>query len=247
MPTKKISIIIPAYNEEHYLPALFDSLVIAKNFLISKRSYEIETILVDNNSTDRTAQIAKEYGVTVIPEVKRLIARVRNTGAKNATGDILCFVDSDNRVSENALFLVTEAIESGKYPCGGFKIIPDQNNFTTRFLFWIFIEIIFLMHGTSGGIIFCTREMFDRAGGFDERYFASEDAWLVRTMKKLAEQDGKRFANIKEGYIITSSRKFQGKNAYKCFLFVLKVMLIPGALRKYSTTAPMYYEVRDSK
>lgn len=247
MSTKKISVIIPAYNEEEYLPALFDSLELAKKFLLSKKSYEIETVLVDNNSTDRTAEIAKGYGVTVVPETKRLIARVRNTGAKNATGDILCFVDSDNRISENALFLVTETIESGKSPCGGFKIIPDKKNLTTRFLFWIFIEVIFLMHGTSGGIIFCTREMFDKAGGFDERYFASEDAWLVRTMKKLAEQDGKKFANIKDGYIITSSRKFQGKNARKCLLFVLKVMFIPGALRKYSTAAPMYYEVRGSK
>ena len=74
MPINKISVIIPAFNEEKYLPALFESLAKAKTFLLSKKNYEIETILVDNNSTDKTSQIANQFGAKVIPESKRLIA-----------------------------------------------------------------------------------------------------------------------------------------------------------------------------
>ena len=90
----KLSIIIPAYNEEKYLLVTLEHIVAA----LSAVEYAYEIIVVDNESADRTAEIASQSGTLVIPESVHVIARVRNVGALAASGDILIFVDADTRV-----------------------------------------------------------------------------------------------------------------------------------------------------
>ena len=94
-----ISIIIPTYNEEEYLPVLLDS--------IKKQSYtDYEIIVADANSTDRTREIAEEYGCVVVDG--GLPAVGRNNGAKVAKGEYLIFLDSDLELTDdyirNALY-----------------------------------------------------------------------------------------------------------------------------------------------
>jgi glycosyltransferase involved in cell wall biosynthesis len=83
------SIIIPAYNEEDYLPHTLEHLIRAMKAFIR---YKGEIIVTDNNSTDSTASIAKKYGARVVFEGHRQISRSRNTGAKAAHGKYLIFV-----------------------------------------------------------------------------------------------------------------------------------------------------------
>lgn len=90
------SIIIPAYNEEEYLPYTLKSIIKSMK-AISRLTGEI--IVTDNNSTDSTAAIAKEYGARVVFEEHQQISRARNTGAKAALGKYLIFVDSDTLIS----------------------------------------------------------------------------------------------------------------------------------------------------
>ena len=89
-----LSIIIPTYNEEEYLPVLLDSIKM-QNF----DDYEI--IVADANSTDRTREIAEEYGCIVIDG--GLPAVGRNKGAKAAKGEYLLFLDSDLMLTEDYL------------------------------------------------------------------------------------------------------------------------------------------------
>jgi peptidoglycan/xylan/chitin deacetylase (PgdA/CDA1 family)/GT2 family glycosyltransferase len=86
-----VSVVIPAYNEEDYLPLCLES--------IRKQDYagDYEVIVVDNASTDNTAQIARDWGVNVVYESKRSPACARQKGAEVATGKIIAFIDADTR------------------------------------------------------------------------------------------------------------------------------------------------------
>ncbi|HET6372706.1 MAG TPA: glycosyltransferase, partial [Candidatus Polarisedimenticolia bacterium] len=88
-----ISLVIPAYNEEKYLPRLLDSVAQARE-RFEHCSGTLEVIVADNASTDRTAAIAAGRGARVVPVERRIIAAARNAGAAAATGDLLCFVDA---------------------------------------------------------------------------------------------------------------------------------------------------------
>ncbi len=91
----RFSLIIPAYNEEAYLPALLDSVDKARTNYAGGPD-DIEVVVADNASADSTADLARSSGCRVVREDRRVIAAVRNTGARNARGHVLVFVDADN-------------------------------------------------------------------------------------------------------------------------------------------------------
>src|SRR5258705_6116779 len=101
-----ISVVIPAFNEELYLPATLSSLRDANSVC----RCSVELIVVDNESSDRTREVARSFGATVVHEAVHNIARVRNTGGSAARGDVLAFVDADTIVSPYFLEKVAAAI-----------------------------------------------------------------------------------------------------------------------------------------
>lgn len=88
-----LSVVIPAYNEERYLPACLAGL---KTQTYPTNSYEV--IVVDNASTDRTAQIAQDFGVRVVSEPVKGIAHARQTGFQAARGEVIASTDADTAV-----------------------------------------------------------------------------------------------------------------------------------------------------
>src|SRR5215831_20274551 len=93
----RFSVVIPAYNEEKYLPRLLTSIAVA-GAKYSGGPDQIEVIVADNNSTDRTAAVARTYGTRVVHVARRRIAAARNGAARVARGEILCFVDADSAI-----------------------------------------------------------------------------------------------------------------------------------------------------
>jgi len=105
MRKPSISVIIPAYNEEKYLPVCLASL--------KKQTYPpLEIIVVDNNSTDKTAQIAKKFGVKVVFEKKQGIAYARDVGFKAAQGEIVARTDADSEIPPNWLEKIVKIFQT---------------------------------------------------------------------------------------------------------------------------------------
>jgi glycosyltransferase involved in cell wall biosynthesis len=93
----RFSIIIPAYNEEKFLPRLLDSIEVARaNY--SRAPDQVEVIVADNSSNDGTAEVAAAHGARVVTITKRRIGAPRNGGARAGSGEILCFIDADSAV-----------------------------------------------------------------------------------------------------------------------------------------------------
>ncbi|HLQ78078.1 MAG TPA: glycosyltransferase, partial [Terriglobia bacterium] len=86
----KISIVIPAFNEERLIGK---TLACVRDAIseFTRRGWESELIVCDNNSTDRTAEIARAAGAEVVFEPRNQISRARNAGARRASGEWLIF------------------------------------------------------------------------------------------------------------------------------------------------------------
>ena len=91
----KLTIAVPAFNEEDYLPSTLDSIQTTAAHLRARANVDIDMIVVDNNSEDETTAVAREKGATVVHEPVSGVARARNTGARHAEDGVLVFVDAD--------------------------------------------------------------------------------------------------------------------------------------------------------
>ncbi len=97
--TPKISIIVPMYNVEKYLAKCLDS-------LLNQTHQNLDIVLVDDGSSDKTLEIANEYHlkdsrITVIHTDNYGVSHARNTGMKHASGEFILFIDSDDFIKEN--------------------------------------------------------------------------------------------------------------------------------------------------
>ena len=114
----RVSVIIPAFNEERLLGDTLRAVKEGRG-AFSKRDWETELIVCDNNSTDGTAELARGAGAVVVFEPLNQIARARNRGAMAASGDWLVFVDADSKPSRELFAEVAEQIESRECLAGG--------------------------------------------------------------------------------------------------------------------------------
>jgi glycosyltransferase involved in cell wall biosynthesis len=93
-----LSVILPALNEESYLGETLSRLGQAVRSLQAARPCPVQVIVVDNDSDDRTAEVARQLGATVVSESIRNVGRARNAGARAADGEVLLFLDADTLV-----------------------------------------------------------------------------------------------------------------------------------------------------
>lgn len=114
----RVSVVIPAFNEEKLLPATLAAVgAAAEAFRV--RGWSWECVVCDNNSTDRTAELARAAGAAVVFEPVNQIGRARDAGARVATGDWLVFIDADSLPSRELFADIAERIAAGRYLGGG--------------------------------------------------------------------------------------------------------------------------------
>ncbi len=202
----RFSVIIPAYNEEHYLPRLLKSIEVARENFPGGRDH-IEVIVADNDSTDRTSEVANAHGARVVHVAKRRIAAARNGAARAATGEILCFIDADSAVHPRTFNLIDEAMKTERYIWGVTGATMERMSLPLFITYWMFLPMV-LTTGLDIGLSFCRREDFEAVGGYDEKRLYAEDVTFPWALKRLGRARRQRTVRLPKIKALASTRKF---------------------------------------
>lgn len=169
----KVSIIIPAFNEEKFLPLCLDS--------ISRLNWpkdRFEIIVIDNGSTDNTCRIAESYHAVVLKDPAKNVSGLRNLGAMNAGGDILAFVDADCIVSEDWLMEAEKYFNKKQYVAWGSPPgIPHNATWVQKAWYIVrqketAVEKVDWLESMN---LFVRKHEFLQINGFDESLVTCED------------------------------------------------------------------------
>ncbi len=229
-----ITFIVPAHNEERLIARTLTALHAAARDV--NQPYEI--IVVDDASTDATAAVAARQGARVVSVNHRRIAAVRNAGAAQAQGDLLVFVDADTGVPSAVLGAAVDAVRAGAVGGGARVRFDGHVPLYGRALAWSWGWLQRLGHLAAGCFIFCTRQAFQAAGGFDETLYTAEDAVLSRRLGRLG-----RFVIVPE-MVVTSGRTVRSHSGFEA-LRVVAGFILRGPRAFRTRHGPWYRERRD--
>lgn len=191
-----ISVIMPIKNGENYMEEAIDS--------IKKQNLDTEIIVIDDGSTDNTADLAKKKGCRVIKHPSNMGQVVaKNTGLKFANGNFIIFCDHDDILEPNALHMMLEEL---KKDTNLMAVIAKVKDFispdTKKQNLNIKTEPYY---GCLGGAVLLRKSVFDIIGNFDESIQAGEALTLI---SKLAQNHLK----IKKVNFISSNRRHHDTN-----------------------------------
>jgi glycosyltransferase involved in cell wall biosynthesis len=238
-----ISIVVPAYNEEKLIAATLASIHAARE-AFTRIGWASEVIVCDNNSTDRTGDLAREAGATVVFEPVNQIARARNTGARAARGDWLIFVDADSRPSAELFADVAEAIRAGRALAGGTTLAFDQRNREAEFWLHLWNRVSRVMRYAAGSFIFCEAAAFWEIGGFSEALFATEELDLSRRLKRVARKHGRQMVILTRHPMVTSMRKIHLYSHREHLRLLLRTVLSAGGALRRREVCHLWYDGR---
>jgi GT2 family glycosyltransferase len=218
-----ISFIIPAHNEERLLGRTLTAIDQAAQAL----GEPFEVIVVDDASTDRTAAIAREHRARVVSVSCRQIAATRNAGASAAGGAMFVFVDADTIVTEAAVGAAIAAMRGGAVGGGGAFRFDGPLPRYGRVLAAVAGPLYRLLRLASGCFLFCTREAYFAAGGFDEALFGAEELAMSQALRRQG-----RFVILRE-FVTTSGRKLRAHSGGEALGIMLRLALAgPKGVRR---------------
>ena len=182
-PTIKISVILPIYNGEQYLLEAIQS-VTSQNFSIT------EILIVDDGSTDGTSRLIKQLDIDIpiryFYQENKGPAFARNVGIKNATGDWLCFIDSDDIWPHDKIKSTLEFLKHNSEVdvlWGMTKFFFESKELKSKYLRSEIAEDP--LFNTYLGAAFFRKDVFDKVGNFDITLKYCEDLdWYLRALEK---------------------------------------------------------------
>jgi len=209
-----------------------------------QKNWEFELIVCDNNSTDRTAEIARAAGARVVFEPINQIARARNSGAAAATGDWLIFVDADSHPGAELFSDVAEQIEIGRCVAGGSTARFDEISLLPAFFIglWNFSSRSFKL--LAGSFIFVETAAFRKIGGFSHELFAAEELELTKRLKQLARETGRKIVILHRHPLVTSARKMHLYSAWEHIRLFSRVIFSQGRTLRDREEAHLWYDGR---
>lgn len=206
----RVSIVIPAHNEAAYIEAALAS-VVAQD--VPQRT--LECVVVDNASTDETTRVAEAFAaghgaldLRVVAEPALGVARAKNRGAREATGDLLLFLDADSRMTPGLARDVAHHYRAGA-PAGSFRIVADSDSRIERGFFDL-MELGAILFGIRSQMFYCDRALFIELGGFNETLQLAEDLeFLQRVKSRLRQKRDGEVCYIRSNAILTSPRRLR--------------------------------------
>ena len=239
----KISIVIPAFNEEKLLAGTLAA-VAAARVALTARDWTAEVIVCDNNSTDRTAEIARAGGATVVFEPVNQIGRARNCGAAAATGDWIVFVDADSAPSAGLFGAMADTMAAGGVLAGGSTLRTEAPNWWYALFTFLWCTWSRLARHMAGSFIFVEAAAFRELGGFSNEFFAAEELDLSLRLKRLARQRGKRVVILHRHPLLTSARKATLYSFRETVVFLVKTLLRPKKMLSNRDACTIWYDGR---
>ncbi|MEY3783975.1 MAG: hypothetical protein RLZZ230_297 [Candidatus Parcubacteria bacterium] len=214
----EISLVIPAYNEEKFIGACLDSVI--KNSAGKLK----EIIVVDNASTDATATIARSrLGVRVVYEGRKGTGNARQTGAEQATDDIVAYLDADCLVPLGWIEMIEKSFFDNQVV---FLSGPYKYYESTRYPTWllnsiwlIFVPIAYWIVGFvgNGGNCVVRKSALEKIGGNDRTIaFYGDDTDLARRLHQVGKTLWRNNFNI-----LTSGRRFDEEGISLYFTYLL--------------------------
>lgn len=227
-----ISFVVPAHNEEACLGATLQRIHASAQTL--GQPYEI--VVANDASTDSTAEIARQNNARVIDVNHRQIAATRNSGASTARGERLFFVDADTIINTAVVASAMRCMDKGAVGGGALAWFDSLAPLYAHIML-VWFGLFMRLAGIAGGaFLFCTREAFERTGGFDERLFGAEDAVMSWTLNR----EG-RFVVLWR-HVITSSRRMQGMNGPRVLASLFLMGFRPKMLTRRSNVQNIWYD-----
>jgi len=238
-----LSIIIPAFNEERLIETCLRSIAtsLAANY---KSGFGSEVIVVDNNSTDKTADLARQAGARVVFEPINQIGRARNAGAAVATGEWLLFVDADSILNPGLLSEILQLIEEGRcVGCGStihMEGLPWWAHWGLKL--WTVTSVTF--RWAAGALLVCRSDAFREVGGFNEALYAADEITLSRQLRQWGRRRGLEFVILTKFPLATSARKVVLYSPRETFGQILRVLLHPRRSLQDKKQLPIWYDGR---
>lgn len=223
-----ISVVVPAFNEEKTLHRTLESLV-------NQERGDFELIVVDNNSTDRTAKIARSYGARVVHEPQPGVGYARQRGFKEAKGQIIATTDADTILPNYWVGRILKEFTSNKrlVAFGGLYTLysgPSSARLAIRyFAYWgWFIDRMWQKGWSLPGANMAVRALaFKRVGGFNVRLTLGEDSDLSQRLKKVGQVKLDRKFKVK-----TSGRRYR-RGLLKGLVFYIPNAITRMVFRKH--------------
>jgi glycosyltransferase involved in cell wall biosynthesis len=220
----KISLIIPAFNEERLIGETLRQ-VKAATSAFSRREWTTEIIVCDNNSTDHTAELSRAAGAMVVFEPVNQIARARNSGAAAASGDWLVFIDADSHPSEELFADMAKQMAGGRCLAGGCTMKLEGHYPVASLITRLWNGLSRAARLLAGSFIFCEARAFREVGGFSNELFAGEEIDLSQRLKRLARDKQKRIVILHRHPLLTSARKMHLYTPREHLRFLVKAAL----------------------
>jgi glycosyltransferase involved in cell wall biosynthesis len=221
--------VIPACNEEAHLAAAIAS--------IRAQAVPAEVVVVENGSTDATAEIAYELADRVVrTPLPAGYSRARNLGAAAARGDLLVFLDADSRMAPDALAEILAAARRGTFGTVIGRPDPPRPSYRLFFFFKNLWHRLGLYKGVLGGLLYCDAELFRRVGGFDERMVLDE----LHDFSRRARRAGGGYRLVPRTWAATSMRRFDEIGLWRSFRFWSQLRFRLPASRRFRAELEAY-------
>ena len=222
------TVVVPAYNEAPMLRQRLASLV---EIVAAIDEHRGEVIVVDNNSSDETAEVARELGARVVFEPVNQIARARNCGAEAARSRYLIFVDADTSVSQELIVAALIELARGG-ACGGGALVGTTEPVSPKVQQALdrWNRLAKWRHWAAGSFVYALKEGWQAVGGFSPKVYAAEEIFFSRALRRWGRKRGQEFT-ILDHPVDTSMRKFEWYTERRIWWHMLRLVLCPWLVR----------------